>query len=125
MRKFTKVIKSVFEKEISLALDEESKATEKMLQEKVQVVSSMKAMEDELAEGDTQLTKKMREEKAAFLKKHGVKKAVTDASITKAIMGGAIPNIVSLPVGKREAEDDVSSLEEKVPQKKSKKQRHK
>jgi hypothetical protein len=68
----------------------------------------------------------MKEDKQNFLKKHAVKSAVTNDAIGQALTNmkatsGVIPSIVSIPVGKREAEDDVSSLEEQVTQKQHKK----
>ena len=60
------------------------------------------------------MLKKMKDDKNSFLKHHAVKSNVNDKSISSALKGmGSIPSVISIPVGKREAEDDVESLEEK------------
>ena len=95
MRKFTKVIKTVIEKDIEQQMDEESKANQIKAQSKIQVASNMK----EEAEQDTNLMKKMKDDKSDFLKKHSVKH-VEDHHIKSALKNmKAIPSTISLPSG--------------------------
>ena len=56
-----------------------------------------KSLNDELNEGEAQLTKKMREEKAEFVKKfqkHQIK--ATDEEFDKALKGKQIPSVISV-----------------------------
>lgn len=125
MRKFTRIIKSVIERDIEKGIDEESKVNQELA--KAAIASMGQQFMDDEEEGDTKLLKQMKEDKSSFLKKHAVKSSVNDTTIGHAIKNmkagdGAIPSIVSIPIGKRDADDDVSSLEEKVvPQKSGKK----
>jgi TRAP-type C4-dicarboxylate transport system substrate-binding protein len=56
-----------------------------------------KSLNDELNEGETQMTKKMREEKAEFVKKfqkHQIK--ATEEEFDKALQGKQIPSVLSV-----------------------------
>ena len=85
-----------------------------------------KSLDDELNEGETHLTKKMKEEKAEFVKKfqkHQIKS--TDEDFNKALASTSSKQIsvISVAKAKRDNEDDVEELEEKT--KKKAKKEHK
>ena len=86
-----------------------------------------KSLADELNEGETQLTKKMREEKAEFIKqfqKHQIKS--TDEEFAKALDGKQqAPNVLSVAKKKRDSDDDIEELEGKVKKDKKEKKRQK
>lgn len=112
MRKFTKVIKSVIERDVEKALDEESKANNVLAKAQISVVNDMQALDDELnnAEG-TNLLKKLKEDKLDFLKKHTAKHVTNDA-IAHALKGQSnIPSQISIPKQKRDSDDEVEALE--------------
>lgn len=67
IRKFTRVFREVFEREIAKELDEQKSQAQLTFGKKS--ADMKKSLNDELNEGETQLTKKMREEKADFVKK--------------------------------------------------------
>jgi hypothetical protein len=75
-----------------------------------------KTLDDELKEGDTALTKKMKEEKADFIKKfqkHQIKS--TDEDFDKALtQQKSTPNVISVIKQKRDNDDEVDGLEEKT-----------
>jgi len=112
MKKFTKVIKSVIERDIEKTLDEESKAKQLEAKSKITVAANLPATEGE-SQGPS-LLKKMKDDKSDFLKKHSVKH-VEESTIATALKGmTAIPSTISLPVGKREAEEDTEELEKEA-----------
>ena len=82
-----------------------------------------KSLHEELKEGDTQLTKKMKEEKEEFIKKfqkHQIKSS--DADFEKARDKKTDVNVISV---KKHKGEDVEELEEKVKKGgKSKRQKH-
>lgn len=60
------------------------------------------------------MTKKMREEKADFVKKfqkHQIK--ATDEEFGKALKGKEIPSVISVAKQKRDSDDDIEELEKK------------
>lgn len=67
IRKFTRVFREVFEREIAKELDEQKSQAQLTFGKKS--ADMKKSLNDELNEGEAQLTKKMREEKADFVKK--------------------------------------------------------
>jgi len=67
IRKFTRVFKEVFERDIARQLDQESKGVPAVLNK--QSGDLKKSLHEELKEGDTQLTRKMKEEKEEFIKR--------------------------------------------------------
>ena len=72
------------------------------------------------------MTKKMREEKAEFIKKfqkHQIKS--TDEEFSKALEGKNAPNVISVAKRKRDSEDEVEDLENKVKKDKKDKKRQK
>ena len=74
-----------------------------------------KSLNDELNEGEVNLTKKMREEKAEFIKqfqKHQIKS--TDEEFAKALEGEKAPSSISVAKRKRDSDDDVKDLEKQV-----------
>ena len=79
-----------------------------------------KSLHEELAEGDTALTKKMKEERAEFIKKfqkHQIKS--TDEAFHKELHDKeSLPSVISVAKQKRENEDEVDELEEKMAKKK-------
>lgn len=112
MRKFTKVFKSVIERDIERVMDEESKANQIEAQNKIKVVQNQKGEKN--ASESTSLLKKMKDDKSDFLKKHAVNN-VSDELISTALKGMKnIPSVISLPQKKREADEDVEELENKV-----------
>jgi len=125
MRKFTKVIKSVFERDIEQAIEEESKTAQQIASSKIKAVSHIEqSLEDELDNKEgSKLLKQMKDDKTSFLKAHAVK-GITDKDIDSRLKTmQSIPSVVSLP--KREAEEESEELETKVTGKKShKKKRH-
>ena len=82
-----------------------------------------KSLHEELKEGDTHLTKKMKEEKEEFIKKfhkHQIKSS--DADFEKALDKKQDFNVISV---KKQQVEDVEELEEKVKKGgKSKRQKH-
>jgi hypothetical protein len=60
------------------------------------------------------MTKKMREEKADFVKKfqkHQIK--ATDEEFDKALKGKEIPSVISVAKQKRDSDEDIEELEKK------------
>ena len=60
------------------------------------------------------MTKKMREEKADFVKKfqkHQIK--ATDEEFDKALKGKEIPSVISVAKHKRDSDDDIEELEKR------------
>lgn len=103
------MFREVFEREIAKELDAKS-AGIKQLMNKDGSNNIKMTLADELNEGETQLTKKMREEKAEFIKKfqkHQIKSK--DEDFEKALLGkeGATVNVISVAKQKRENEDDL------------------
>lgn len=99
MRKFTRVFREVFERDIAKEIDEKKSASNLMIQEKMK-----KSMDEELNEGEVQLTKKMREEKTEFIKqfqKHQIK--ATEEDFDKALKGktGNMPGSISVAQKKK------------------------
>ena len=85
-----------------------------------------KSLNDELNEGEVHLTKKMREEKADFIKqfqKHQIKS--TDEEFAKALDGKIAPSSISVAKRKRDSDDDVDDLEKHVKKDKKDKKRFK
>ena len=85
-----------------------------------------KSLNDELNEGEVHLTKKMREEKADFIKqfqKHQIKS--TDEEFAKALDGKKAPSSISVAKRKRDSDDDVEDLEKHVKKDKKDKKRFK
>ena len=86
IRKFTRVFREVFEREIAKELDEQKSQAQLTFGKKS--ADMKKSLNDELNEGEAQLTKKMREEKADFVKKfqkHQIKSK--DEDFEKALEG--------------------------------------
>lgn len=101
IRKFTKVIKSVYTREIERKMDEESKANQQVAQSKINQVKAQAAGRAD-SDDEPDLVKQLDQDKKDFIK--------------KAFKENKVPDIVSLPVGtlgKREAEEDVAGLESK------------
>lgn len=99
MRKFTRVIKTVLEKDIERNLNEETQAIEKKAKSQIAVASDLKmTMEEEMKqEQDTKLVKQMKEQKTDFLKKHSAK-GLSEESINQALKDRkSIPSVVSMP----------------------------
>lgn len=84
-------------------------------------------LREELDQGEVQLTKKMREEKAEFIKqfqKHQIK--ATDEEFEKALEGKQEPpKSISVAKRKRDSDDEVEELEGKVKKDKKEKKRFK
>jgi len=124
MKKFTRVLKSVFESDIEKKMDAESKITQSEAQARIAVASDLKqSLAEELGDEEgTQLLKQMKDDKSSFLKRIAVKGATED--FDAALKGRAqIPSVVSLPK-KRGAESDSESLENMLePKKATKKQK--
>ena len=87
IRKFTRVFREVYEREIAQEIDSKSAAANNVLS--LSTKSGIKqSLREELNEGEVQLTKKMREEKADFVKKfqkHQIKSK--DEDFEKALEG--------------------------------------
>lgn len=66
IRKFTRVFREVFERDIARELDEAALATKQLSKGASDI---KKSLHEELKEGEAQMTKKMKEEKAEFVKK--------------------------------------------------------
>ena len=84
----------------------------------------MKTLAEELDEGETQITKKMKEEKAEFIKKfskHQIK--ARDEDFEEALERKHQVNVLS--VKKHRSAEDIEELEESVKGKKSGSKRHK
>lgn len=122
IRKFTRVFKEVFERDIARQLDQESKGVPAVLNK--QSADLKKSLHEELKEGETQLTRKMKEEKEEFIKrfaKHQIKS--TDEDFDKALASKTAE--VSVISVKKHKGEDVEGLEEKVKKaKSSKRQKH-
>lgn len=98
IRKFTRVFREVYEKHIAQEMDRDAQKAPKM--PSAGGAGAIKqSLHDELREGDTQLTKKMKEEKADFIKKfqkHQIKS--TDEAFDKelATHKHANPSVISV-----------------------------
>ena len=128
MRKFTRVFREVFEREIAKELDAQKSGVQAMMSGggSSSTKNIKKSLNDELNEGEVQLTKKMREEKADFIKqfqKHQIKS--TDEEFAKALDGKKAPSSISVAKRKRESDDDVEDLEKHVKKDKKDKKRFK
>lgn len=115
MRKFTRVFREVFERDIAKEIDQQ-KSGNALQMMSAKGASMKKTLDEELNEGETQLTKKMKEEKAEFVKqfhKHQIK--ASDEAFEKALegKGGAVPGSISVAQKKKRAEsdDEVEELE--------------
>ena len=64
IRKFTRVFRSVFEREIAEEIDKQAASVKHLKTSGIK-----ESLHDELNEGESKLTKKMKEEKAEFIKK--------------------------------------------------------
>ncbi len=120
MRKFTRVFRAVYEREIARELDQGAKP---LLNK--QGSDMKKSLDEELKEGETLLTKRMKEEKQEFIKKfqkHQIKSK--DEDFQAALAGKDKVNVISVVKHKRDNEDDVEELAQKEG-KKSKNKRHK
>lgn len=125
MRKFTRVFREVFEREIAKELDAQKSGVQAMMAGS-STKNIMKSLTDELNEGEVNLTKKMREEKAEFIKqfqKHQIKS--TDEEFAKALEGKKAPSSISVAKRKRDSDDDVEELEKHVKKDKKDKKRFK
>lgn len=125
MRKFTRVFREVFEREIAKELDAQKSGVQAMMAGS-STKNIMKSLNDELNEGEVNLTKKMREEKAEFIKqfqKHQIKS--TDEEFAKALEGKKAPSSISVAKRKRDSDDDVEELEKHVKKDKKDKKRFK
>ena len=115
MRKFARVVKSVYERDIEEKIDEESKAKKKGAEAQIAAISELKmSLNEELDDEDeNKLVKQMKDDKSQFLKKFAIPSGVTNKDFDKALegKGGNIPGVVSIPARKREAEDDSEALE--------------
>ena len=128
MRKFTRVFREVFEREIAKELDAQKSGVQAMMSGggSSSAKNIKKSLNDELNEGEVHLTKKMREEKAEFIKhfqKHQIKS--TDEEFSKALDGKKVPSSISVVKRKRESDDDVEDLEKHVKKEKKDKKRFK
>ena len=125
MRKFTRVFREVFEREIVKELDAQKSGVQAMMAGS-STKNIKKSLNDELNEGEVNLTKKMREEKAEFIKqfqKHQIKS--TDEEFAKALEGKKAPSSISVAKKKRDSDDDVEDLEKHVKKDKKDKKRFK
>jgi hypothetical protein len=68
IRKFTRVFREVYEREIAQEIDSKSASANNVLSLSTKP-GIKQSLREELNEGEVQLTKKMREEKADFVKK--------------------------------------------------------
>jgi hypothetical protein len=87
IRKFTRVFREVYEREIAQEIDSKSAAANNVLSLSTKP-GIKQSLREELNEGEVQLTKKMREEKADFVKKfqkHQIKSK--DEDFEKALEG--------------------------------------
>ena len=127
MRKFTRVFREVFEREIAKELDAQKSGVQAMMSGAGSSTKNIKkSLNDELNEGEVNLTKKMREEKAEFIKqfqKHQIKS--TDEEFAKALEGKKAPSSISVAKRKRDSDDDVEELEKHVKKDKKDKKRFK
>jgi hypothetical protein len=126
MRKFTRVFREVFEREIANELDAQKSGVQAMMAGSSSTKNIKKSLNDELNEGEVNLTKKMREEKAEFIKqfqKHQIKS--TDEEFAKALEGKKAPSSISVAKRKRDSDDDVEELEKHVKKDKKDKKRFK
>ena len=131
IRKFTRVFKEVFEREIGKELDKQSKGGVAALLPKSrgEQYAIKKSLADELNEGETQLTKKMKEEKQEFLKqisKHQIK--AKDEDFDKALLEKSSKTpltVISVQKQKRDNDEELEELEEKVSKKDKKDKKHK
>ena len=126
IRKFTRVFREVFEREIAKELDEQKSQAQLTFGKKS--ADMKKSLNDELNEGEAQLTKKMREEKADFVKKfqkHQIKS--TDEAFEQAVSGkSVVPSVLSVvKPAKRDNDEDLEELEEKHNKKDKKNKRQK
>ena len=121
IRKFTKLFREVYEKDIEREMDQEkAKSNQAMAAMMIKAGGLKKSLEDELNEGETQLTKKLREEKEDFVKKfmgtksHQIK--AKDEDFEKALIGkkeGEHINVISVQKNsKRANEEEIEGLEE-------------
>lgn len=120
------MFREVFEREIAKELDAHKSGVKNLMIQGGSSKELKKSLDEELNEGETQLTKKMREEKAEFIKKfqkHHIKS--TDEEFAKALDGKNAPNVISVAKRKRDSDDEVEELEEKVKKDKKDKKRFK
>lgn len=120
IRKFTRVFREVFEKDIAqeMELEEQNKP-------KFQTGGLKQSLQEDLNEGENKLTQRMKDEKAAFVKqfkKHQITQG--DQEFAKAVEGKKQINVISVEKKKRENEGDLEDLEQET-KKDKKHKRHK
>lgn len=113
MRKFTRVFREVFERDIAREIDRGASGALQMVSGGKGAVR--KSLEEELNEGETVLTKKMKEEKERFVrqfKKHEIR--ASDEAFEKALEGraGAVPGSISVAQKKKQREESEEEVEE-------------
>ena len=94
MRKFARVVKSVYERDIEEQMDEETRAKKKGAEAQIAAMSDLKmSLNDELDEDENQLVKQLKDDKSQFLKKFAIPSSVTNKYFDKALQGksGNIP----------------------------------
>jgi hypothetical protein len=131
MRKFTKVVKYVFEKDIEKLMDKDQDGVKQKVQATLNQASIKKSLQEEMNEdkyGGSGVLKKMDDATKEFVEMFGKKGAkLKDEEIDEALKrtngGSKIPS--TLTIKKREAEEEVESLEKEVSGKKSKKKKSK
>lgn len=110
MKKFTRVIKTVFERQIELDMEEEQKTNQLEATSRIAVASDLQKSISKDENNETALVQQMNQDKSDFLKKYHVKKTKED--FDAALKGKeTIPSVISMPKNKRDAESDSESLE--------------
>ena len=103
----------MFERDIAKEIDREAKAAEAMMIKAKETNAAYgtgikKSLDEELKEGETKITRKMKEEKAEFIKKfqkHQIKSR--DEDFEKALLGKQQVNVISVQKHKRDNEEDL------------------
>jgi N-acetyltransferase 10 len=117
IRKFTRVFREVFERHIAQQIDAETTLTVAKVPSSGSGVKQ--SLHDELREGETALTKKMKEERAEFIKKfqkHQIKS--TDEAFQKELHNmDSLPSVISVAKQKRDNDDEVDELQEMLAKK--------
>ena len=110
MKKFTRVIKTVFERQIELDMEKEQKTKQLEATSRIAVASDLQKSISKDENNEIALVQQMNQDKSDFLKKYHVKKTRED--FDAALKGKeTIPSVISMPKNKRDAESDSESLE--------------